>query len=90
MLRGTTTRSAGNQTETGLDAMYDEQHFKPDELAELWGVSGDTIRRLFRDVPGVLVIDRPEKMHKRSYSTMRIPESVARRVYERLSKGKRY
>jgi hypothetical protein len=71
--------------------MYDEQHFKPDELAELWGVSGDTIRRLFRDVPGVLVIDRPEEMHKRSYCSMRIPESVAKRVYEKhLSKGKRY
>jgi len=70
--------------------MYDEQHFKPDELAELWGISATTIRRLFRDVPGVLVIDRPEQMHKRRFSTMRIPESVARRVYEKLSKGKRY
>jgi len=90
MLRETTTRSAGNQTQTGSDAMYDEQHFKPDELAELWGVSGDLIRRLFRDMPGVLVIDRPEKMHKRGYCSMRIPESVAKRVYERLSKGKGY
>jgi hypothetical protein len=70
--------------------MYDEQHFKPNELAELWGVSVATIRRLFRDVPGVLVIDRPEKMHKRRHCTMRIPESVAKRVYEKLSKGKRY
>jgi hypothetical protein len=70
--------------------MYDEQHFKPDELAELWGVSVDTIRKLFRDVPGVLVIDRPVKRYKRRYSTIRIPESVAKRVYEKLSKGKLY
>jgi hypothetical protein len=49
-----------------------------------------TIGRLFRDVPGVLVIDRPERMHKRKHCTMRIPESVAKRVYEKLSKGKRY
>ena len=91
MLRETTTQSARNQTEARSDAMYDERHFKPDELAELWGVSGDTIRRLFQDVPGVLVIDRPEKMHKRGYCSMRIPESVAKRVYEKhLSKGKRY
>ena len=69
--------------------MYDEQHFKPAELAELWGVSGDTIRRLFRDAPGVLVIDRPTRRYKRRYSTIRIPESVAKRVYEKLSKGKR-
>lgn len=70
--------------------MHDEHHFKPDELAELWGVSTDTIRRLFRDVPGVLVIDRPTKTYKRRYSTMRIPESVAKRVCEKLSKGSRY
>jgi hypothetical protein len=71
--------------------MYDEQHFKPDELAKLWGIGGATIRRLFRDVPGVLVIDRPEKMHKRGYCSMRIPESVAKRVYEKhLSKWKLY
>ena len=70
--------------------MYDEHHFKPAELAKLWGVGGDTIRRLFRDVPGVLVIDRPEKRYKRGYSTIRIPESVAKRVYEKLSKGRRY
>lgn len=70
--------------------MYDERHFKPQELAELWGVSSDTIRRLFRSVPGVLVFDRPEKRYKRGYCTMRIPESVAKRVYEKLSKGTRY
>ncbi len=71
--------------------MYDERHFKPHELAKLWGVSRDTIRRLFRSVPGVLVIDRPEKRFKRGYCTMRIPESVAKRVYEKhQSKGPRY
>jgi hypothetical protein len=70
--------------------MYDERHFKPDELAELWGVDGTTIRRLFRKEPGVLVIDRPEQMHKRDYCSMGIPESVAKRVYEKhLSKGRR-
>ena len=80
-----------SHTETGLDAMYDEQHYKPNELAKLWGLDGSTIRRLFRGIPGVVVIDRPEKMHKRGYCSMRIPESVAKRVYEKhLSKGKRY
>ena len=70
--------------------MYDEHRVKPGELAELWGVSVATIYRLFRDVPGVLVIDRPVKRYKRRYSTIRIPESVAKRVYEKLSKGKLY
>jgi len=32
------------------------------------------------------VIDHPEAMHKRGYAVMRIPESVAERVYARLKK----
>jgi hypothetical protein len=33
-----------------------EKHYAPDELAELWGVSTETIRSIFRDEPGVLKI----------------------------------
>lgn len=57
-----------------------ERHYKPAELAKLTSLSSETIRNLFRDEPGVLVIDRPEKMHKRGYCSLRIPESVAERV----------
>ncbi len=64
-----------------------EQHFKPKQLAELWGFSTDTIRSWFESEPGILVEHRPEQMHKRSYKSMRIPESVARRVYERHLQG---
>jgi hypothetical protein len=59
-----------------------ERHFKPKELSQLWGFSVDTIRKWFEKEPGILVEDRPEQMHKRAYKSMRIPESVARRVYE--------
>jgi hypothetical protein len=52
-----------------------EQHFSPSELGKLWGLSDDTIRAWFRDEKGVLLIDRPEKMHKRGYTSMRIPAS---------------
>jgi hypothetical protein len=61
-----------------------EQHFAPAELAKLWGLSAKFVRDLFRNDAGILSIDRPETMHKRGYLTMRIPASVAARVYAQL------
>jgi hypothetical protein len=61
-----------------------EQHYTPTELAKRWGLSDDSVRELFRGEEGVVVINRPEKMHKRGYTSLRIPESVAERVYQRL------
>ena len=63
--------------------MFDELHFKPGQLAKLWGFHPDKVREWFRGEAGVLIEDRPEKFHKRGYCSMRIPASVARRVYER-------
>jgi hypothetical protein len=60
-----------------------ERHFAPQDLAEVWGVSADTIRSLFEKEPGVLVIERCTKTRARRYRTMRIPESVALRVHRR-------
>jgi hypothetical protein len=57
-----------------------EQHYTPAQLAKCWGLSDDFVRALFRGEEGVMVIDRPEKMHKRGYINLRIPESVAERV----------
>lgn len=61
-----------------------EKHFTPEELGELWGLSADTIRRLFDEEPGVLVIQR-SKRRSRRYRTLRIPASVAERVHRRES-----
>lgn len=61
-----------------------ERHYTPDELAELWGVSAETVRSLFRDEPGVLRISQPND-GKRKYVLMRIPHSIAERVHKRLS-----
>jgi len=63
-----------------------EKHFAPTELAEAWGFSARFVRELFGEEQGVILINRPEKLHKRSYITMRIPESVASRVYGRLTR----
>ena len=64
-----------------------ERHFAPDELGELWGLSPDTIRRLFDREPGVLVIERPGSKTRRRYRTLRIPASVAERVHRRMSRA---
>jgi hypothetical protein len=47
-------------------------------------LSTDSVRRLFENEPGVLVIERPSK-NTRRYRTLRIPESVALRVHRRNS-----
>jgi hypothetical protein len=62
-----------------------DKHYSPDELAELWGVSAETIRSIFRDEPGVLKIGKTGAKYQRGYVTLRIPESVAERVHTRLS-----
>jgi hypothetical protein len=53
------------------------------ELAKLWHFSVDKIRDWFRNEPGVLIEDRPETLHKRGFLSMRIPASVAERVYRK-------
>ena len=55
------------------------------DAAEQLKVNEDTIRRLFLNEPGVVVICFPRK-GKRVYRTVRIPEAVFQRVVTRLSK----
>ncbi len=66
-----------------------EQHYTAAQLAEKWGLSDDFIRKLFEKEEGVLVIERPETQRKRGYVSLRIPEWVADRVYQRLVRHKR-
>lgn len=62
---------------------FQERHFAVSELSALWNFGEDTVRNLFIDEPGVIVISH-RRRGTRVYRTLRIPESVARRVYERL------
>ena len=64
-----------------------ERHFTPQQLAELWGLDESTIRRIFIDEPGVFKHGRPCRRNgRRDYVTLRIPESVVRRVYAERSR----
>jgi len=62
-----------------------ERHYSVEELTELWGMSDDFVRRLFRHEPGVVVFCKP-RPGKRVYRTLRIPESVVQRVHCRMRK----
>ncbi len=61
-----------------------EKHYTVAALGKLWSLSEDTIRKLFRDAPAVLKIGEGEKLYKRSYFVLRIPESVVPRAHEKL------
>ena len=58
-----------------------ERHYSVAELAQQWNLSPDTIRRMFENEPGVVVF-RHQRLNKRTYRTLRIPESVAKRKYQ--------
>jgi hypothetical protein len=61
-------------------------HYTVQELATEWGVSEDTIRKMFEDEPGILRHGKSvNRRGKRRYLSIRIPEEVAQRVHQRLS-----
>lgn len=63
-----------------------ETHFTVIEIANLWKVSPQTVRRMFSNEDGVLKFGSAETRFKRKRETLRIPESVAARVHTRLHK----
>jgi hypothetical protein len=64
-----------------------ERHYSCAEVAEMWNLSVDCVRKIFEDEPGVIVIGNSRSQRgKRSYTTLRIPQSVLDRVHRRMSK----
>ncbi len=63
-----------------------ERHYSVSEIAKSWGLSGNTIRRMFENEPGVMEWGAAESRFTRGYRTLRILESVMTRVHRRLSK----
>jgi len=66
-------------------ANIDERFLTVVEVAERLKVNDETVRRLFLNEPGVVVICFP-RHGRRVYRTLRIPESVFQRVLTRLTK----
>ena len=65
-----------------------DPHYSPQFYAELWGLSRSTVMRWFQDVEGVLRLNEPSQNGKRSRVELRIPFSLAMRIYgERTRTG---
>jgi hypothetical protein len=58
-----------------------DPHFSPQFYAELWNTSDSTVIRWFRDLEGVLKLSKPSKNGRRTRIELRIPFSLAMRVY---------
>jgi len=64
---------------------FAERHFTVAEIAGMWNLGPDSVRRIFGREPGVLVLaGNNSTRHKARYTTLRIPESVLERVHRRL------
>ena len=64
-----------------------EAIFTPEELSVTTKLHASTIRRIFIDEPGVIRLGNTGSRKKRQYFTLRIPASVAARVFGRMTVG---
>ncbi len=72
---------------TSPEPIVVDPHYSPQFYAELWGLSVSTAVRWFQDQDGVLKLGRSGKNGKRGRVELRIPFSVAMRVYRERSRG---
>jgi hypothetical protein len=61
---------------------FEERHFAVSELAAIWKLSAEFVRQLAEAEPGVTEWVR-QRPGARRYRVLRVPESVARRLYTR-------
>lgn len=67
---------------------FAERHYTVNELASIWRLSGEFVRQLVQHELGVTEWVR-QQPGRRRYRVLRIPQSVAARVYRRaLSKAR--
>ena len=59
-----------------------EPHYSPRVLAEVWGISESTVLRWFQDLEGVLKLGEESNTGRRVRREIRIPRSLAQRIYE--------
>jgi hypothetical protein len=64
-----------------------DPHFSCPFYAELWGISVSTVNRWFQDRDDVLKLNEPSKNGRRTRIELRIPFSVAMRVYREKTRG---
>jgi AraC-like DNA-binding protein len=67
-------------------AQTDSEFLTVAQVAERWGLSPDTITRLFADEPGVIALGKEHPRGKRRRVTLRIPVEVVERVKRKRAK----
>jgi len=67
-------RSAGEHTTF-------ERHYRVSDLARLWGLGREIVRKLVKDDPGVIKI---RMRRKKAHTVYSVPESAAQRIHTRL------
>jgi hypothetical protein len=68
----------------------EKQAYTVAEVAGLTGFSRQTITRMFEKEKGVLILKRPERMHKREYRNIRIPRPVLEKVIRGITTGGKF
>jgi len=63
-----------------IEAVPDKPVYSVAEVCVLLGCSRWTVIRIFENEPGVLIMLRPETLHKRGRRMIRIPRAVYLRV----------
>jgi hypothetical protein len=63
-------------------SQFEERHYTIAELAEMWKFSTEFVRQIVRGEPGVTEWVR-QQPGRRRYSVIRVPQSVAERLYRR-------
>jgi AraC-like DNA-binding protein len=84
--------SSSSEVEEGVSirasrttSVFNQHHYTVEDVATMLNMSRDSVTRLFREEDGVVKITRPGNRYKRTYTTIRIPESVLNRVYARMT-----
>jgi AraC-like DNA-binding protein len=74
------------ETKPRRKATPDAEFLTVAQVAERWGLSSDTITRLFQDEPGVIPLGNANPRGKRRRVTLRIPVEVVERVKRKRAK----
>ena len=87
-MKDLSTRTAGHVSQRDPLPIPIDPHYSPQFLAELWGMSPSSVVRWFQDLEGVLKLSKASTNGRRTRVELRIPFSLAMRVYrERTRSG---
>ncbi len=82
---GTVEQISSSASPAQAESVFAERHYTVAEIAGMWNLSKDAVRRMFQNEPGVLVLGSRSRGRKRRYATLRVPLSVLERVHRQYS-----